>query len=128
MRARLPLIAVTAALVTHDLVSFSRNGIGLSPYRIDLDVYRIGSLTWLHGPGLVLFEVSPMWLLPHSGSAGELGWTWWGQALGNTYVIFGAVVLVLAARFTPRHRGQPQAPSSSYAARHPATSAMPPSR
>jgi alpha-1,2-mannosyltransferase len=51
--------------------------------------------------GLVLFEVSPMWLLPHSGAAGELGWAWWEQVIGDTYVIFGAVVLVLAARFTP---------------------------
>ena len=52
MRARLPLIAVTVALSAHDLVSFGRKGIGLSPYRIDLDVYRIGSLTWLHGHSL----------------------------------------------------------------------------
>ncbi|HEV2257073.1 MAG TPA: glycosyltransferase 87 family protein [Streptosporangiaceae bacterium] len=78
--------------------------------------------------GLVLFEVSPMWLLPHSGSAGELGWAWWEQVIGNTYVIFGAVVLVLAARFTPRHRGQPQAPSSPYAARHGHRGAPVPSR
>jgi alpha-1,2-mannosyltransferase len=52
MRARLPLIAVTIALVTHNLISLRRNGIGLGPYRIDLDVYRIGSLTWLHGGNL----------------------------------------------------------------------------
>jgi alpha-1,2-mannosyltransferase len=51
--------------------------------------------------GLVLFEVAPMWLLPHAGTNGELGWTWWEQAIGDTYVIFAAVVLVLAARFTP---------------------------
>jgi alpha-1,2-mannosyltransferase len=54
--------------------------------------------------GLVLFEVSPMWLLPHSGATGEPGWAWWEQAIGDTYVIFGALVLVLAARFTPRER------------------------
>jgi alpha-1,2-mannosyltransferase len=30
------------------LLSFSRRGIGFSPYRIDLDVYRIGSQVWLH--------------------------------------------------------------------------------
>jgi alpha-1,2-mannosyltransferase len=63
--------------------------------------------------GLVLFEVSPMWLLPHSGTAGELGWAWWEQVIGDTYMIFGAVVLVLAARFTPRHGGQPQAPTQA---------------
>src|SRR5579862_2266463 len=52
MRARLPLLAVTIALIGYHLLSFGRHGIGLSPYRIDLDVYRIGSLTWLHGGSL----------------------------------------------------------------------------
>ena len=52
MRARLPLIAVTVALATHNLVSLGRDRIGLSPYRIDLDVYRIGSLVWLRGGNL----------------------------------------------------------------------------
>lgn len=57
---------------------------------------------------LVLFEVPPMWLLPHSGNAGELGWAWSEQVIADTYVIFGVVVLVLAARFTPGHGGQPR--------------------
>jgi alpha-1,2-mannosyltransferase len=57
--------------------------------------------------GLVLFEVAPMWLLPGTGSNGELGWAWWEQVIGDTYVIFGAVVLVLAARFAPRYGRQP---------------------
>jgi len=52
VRTRLPLIAVTLALALSNLVSFSRGRIGWSPYRIDLDVYRIGSLTWLHGGSL----------------------------------------------------------------------------
>ena len=52
MRTRLPLVAVTVALIAYHLLSFGRHGIGLSPYRIDLDVYRIGSLTWLHGGNL----------------------------------------------------------------------------
>jgi len=52
MRTRLPPIAATVVLATHNLVSLGRKGIGLSPYRIDLDVYRIGSLTWLHGGSL----------------------------------------------------------------------------
>jgi alpha-1,2-mannosyltransferase len=58
--------------------------------------------------GLALFEVSPMWLLPHSSTTGELGWAWWEQVIGDTYVIFGAVVLALAARFTPRPGGSPR--------------------
>jgi alpha-1,2-mannosyltransferase len=52
--------------------------------------------------GLVLFEVSPMWLLPRSGAMAELGWAWWEQVTGDTYVIYGFVVLGLAMRFTPR--------------------------
>ena len=49
MRTRLPLVAVTVALIAYHLLSFGRHGIGLSPYHLDLDVYRIGSLTWWHG-------------------------------------------------------------------------------
>jgi alpha-1,2-mannosyltransferase len=63
--------------------------------------------------GLALFEVSPIWLLPRSGATGEAGWDWWEQVIGDTYVIFGAVVLVLvlAARFTPPH-GRAHAPQT----------------
>jgi alpha-1,2-mannosyltransferase len=53
--------------------------------------------------GLVLFEVSPMWLLPNAGTNGEFGWAWWEQVIGDMYVIFGVVVLVMASRFTPRY-------------------------
>jgi alpha-1,2-mannosyltransferase len=56
--------------------------------------------------GLVLFEVSPMWLLPNAGTNGEFGWTWWEQVIGDMYVIFAVVVLVLASRFTPRYGRQ----------------------
>jgi alpha-1,2-mannosyltransferase len=64
--------------------------------------------------GLVLFEVSPMWLLPHGANA-ELGWAWWQQVIGDAYVIFGAIVLVLAARFTPRPGGPPRGPAPAVA-------------
>jgi alpha-1,2-mannosyltransferase len=65
--------------------------------------------------GLVLFTVSPMWLLPRSGNTAGPGWAWWEQVTGDTYVIFGGVVLVLATRFTPRHGGhQPAGPAWLY--------------
>jgi alpha-1,2-mannosyltransferase len=51
-RARVLLIAVNLAAVTFFLLSFSRHGVGLRPYRIDLDVYRIGGQVWLHGGNL----------------------------------------------------------------------------
>jgi hypothetical protein len=50
--ARGGLIAVNAAAVTFFLLSYSRHGVSFGPYRIDLDVYRIGSAAWLHGGGL----------------------------------------------------------------------------
>jgi alpha-1,2-mannosyltransferase len=56
-RARLvlsvvPLVAVNLGVLAYFLCSFSRHGIGFGPYRIDLDVYRIGSRMWLHGRDL----------------------------------------------------------------------------
>jgi alpha-1,2-mannosyltransferase len=52
MKIRSGLIAVNLAAVTYFLLSFSPLGIGLRPYRIDLDVYRIGGRAWLRGEGL----------------------------------------------------------------------------
>jgi alpha-1,2-mannosyltransferase len=51
------LVAVNLAVVTSFLLSYSRHGVGFAPFRIDLDVYRIGGRTWLrHGD---LYEVLP---------------------------------------------------------------------
>jgi alpha-1,2-mannosyltransferase len=48
--ARVLLIAVNLAAVTFFLLSYGRHGVGFGPYRIDLDVYRIGGRVWLrHG-------------------------------------------------------------------------------
>jgi alpha-1,2-mannosyltransferase len=46
------LIGLNVAAVTFFLLSYSRHGVGFGPYRIDLDVYRIGSAAWLHGRDL----------------------------------------------------------------------------
>ena len=40
------------AAVAFFLLSYSRHGVGFGPYRIDLNVYRIGSAAWLHGGDL----------------------------------------------------------------------------
>ena len=37
------------AVVTFFLLSYSRHGVSFGPYRIDLNVYRIGSAVWLRG-------------------------------------------------------------------------------
>ena len=49
---RVALVAVNLAAVTSFLLSYSRHGVGFGPYRIDLDVYRIGGQMWLRGGDL----------------------------------------------------------------------------
>ena len=66
--------------------------------------------------GFVLFTVSPLWLLPHGGNR-EPGWGWWEQVIGDSYVIFGAVVLVLAARARCRPSPMPPEPGAVRGAR-----------
>jgi alpha-1,2-mannosyltransferase len=50
--ARALLVAVNLAAVVFFLLSYTRHGISFGPYRIDQDVYRIGSQVWLRGGGL----------------------------------------------------------------------------
>ena len=50
--ARGCLIAINLASVAFFLLSYSRHGVSFGPYRIDLDVYRIGSAAWLRGRDL----------------------------------------------------------------------------
>jgi hypothetical protein len=50
--ARVALVAVNLAAVTAFLLSYSRHGVGLGPFRIDLAAYRAGGHTWLHGGNL----------------------------------------------------------------------------
>jgi len=52
LRSLVPLIVVNLAVVAFFLPSYSRHGISFSPYRLDLDVYRIGSTVWRHGGNL----------------------------------------------------------------------------
>jgi alpha-1,2-mannosyltransferase len=49
---RLAQVLLNLAVAAYLLPSYSRHGIGFSPYRIDLDVYRIGGQVWLHGRDL----------------------------------------------------------------------------
>jgi alpha-1,2-mannosyltransferase len=43
---------VNLATATFFLLSYSRHGVSFGPYRIDLNVYRIGSAVWLRGGNL----------------------------------------------------------------------------
>ena len=57
-RARVLLVALNLAAVAFYLLSVTWHGIGFGRYRIDLDVYRIGSQVWLrHGE---LYGVLPL--------------------------------------------------------------------
>jgi alpha-1,2-mannosyltransferase len=46
------LVAVNLGVLAYFLLNFSGHRIGFGPYRIDLDVYRIGSRVWLDGGNL----------------------------------------------------------------------------
>jgi alpha-1,2-mannosyltransferase len=51
-RACAALVAVNLGVLAYFLLRFSGHRIGVLPYRIDLDVYRIGSRVWLGGGNL----------------------------------------------------------------------------
>lgn len=108
--------AVAALLISP--ISWTHHWVWAAPALISLAVTGRRH-SWRGGvaaacAGLACFEVSPMWLLPHGANA-ELGWAWWEQVIGDTYVIFGAVVLVLAARFMPRPSEPPWGPAPAVA-------------
>jgi alpha-1,2-mannosyltransferase len=46
------VVAVNLGALAYFLLRFSRRGVGFGPYRVDLDVYRIGGQVWLHGGNL----------------------------------------------------------------------------
>ena len=56
---------------------------------------RLGGLA-LAAVGLAVFAASPQWWFPSGGNR-ELGWAVWQQAVGSSYVILAAVVLLLSA-------------------------------
>jgi alpha-1,2-mannosyltransferase len=58
--------------------------------------------------GVVMFAVSPQWWFPSGGNR-ELHWTAWEQAVGSSYVIFAAAVLLAAACLPPPAPGRVRA-------------------
>jgi hypothetical protein len=45
---------------------------------------------------LLTFVIAPHWLLPF-GDGRELHWSWWQQAVGDSYTLIGLAALTLAA-------------------------------
>ena len=70
----------------------------------DLGRRRHRRLAWaIAACGLVLFATAPQWWLGRFAGP-ELNWAAWQQAIGSSYVIFAALVLLLSAcgQLTPR--------------------------
>ena len=56
---------------------------------------RPGGLA-LAAVGLAVFAAAPQWWFPSGGNR-ELGWAVWQQAVGSSYVILAAAVLLWSA-------------------------------
>jgi alpha-1,2-mannosyltransferase len=51
---------------------------------------------WCAVPALLIFAIAPHWLLP-SGDGRELHWSWWQQAVGDSYALIALAALTQAA-------------------------------
>jgi len=70
----------------------------------------------LAGLALLTFAIAPHWLLP-SGGGQELHWSWWQQAVGDSYVLIGLAILTLAAitNLPPRQKPLDPGPTDTLA-------------
>lgn len=68
---------------------------------------------------LLTFAIAPHWLLP-SGAGRELHWSWWQQALGDSYALIGLAALTQAAikNLMPRLRRGDAGTAGTLAAPH----------
>jgi alpha-1,2-mannosyltransferase len=62
--------------------------------------------------GLVIFAAAPQWWFP-SGENRETHWAAWQQILGDSYVSYAVVILLLSVR--PGRRAAPEVPLESTA-------------
>ena len=92
------LNALAALLISP--ISWSHHWVWCVPLLLTLAVTGIINSSRLTlaiaGGGLVLFAVAPQRFLPRTHNL-ELRWALWEQAAGSTYVLFAALVLILAA-------------------------------
>jgi DNA-binding CsgD family transcriptional regulator len=89
-----------AAVLVISPVSWSHHWVWCAPAVLTLAVagrrYHARLLLTAAFAGLAVFGAAPQRWLP-SGSSRELHWSAWQQAAGSSYVIFAALVLLLAA-------------------------------
>ncbi len=64
----------------------------------------------LAAAGTALFAAAPQWWFPSGGNR-ELGWAWWEQLTGSSYVIFAVFVLLVAAAGFPARSPEGPAPA-----------------
>jgi alpha-1,2-mannosyltransferase len=102
----LSLNAFAALLISP--VSWSHHWVWAEPGLLALAViswrprHRAGLAT--AAAGFVVFAAAPQWWFPH-GDNRESHWAVWQQIIGSSYVIFAAVILVLAATAWRRRSG-----------------------
>jgi alpha-1,2-mannosyltransferase len=91
----LSLNAFAALLISP--ISWSHHWVWCAPALLTLaDLGRRRPALKVAGCGLVLFTAAPQWWLgKFAGPA--LSWTPWQQVIGSSYVVFAALVLLLAA-------------------------------
>jgi alpha-1,2-mannosyltransferase len=105
----LSLNAFAALLISP--ISWSHHWVWAAPALLVLAVlarqrsWRAGTAAFYGG--LVIFTVSPPWLLPHYGNA-DLHWSLWEQAVGGSYAIIAVTMLAISVRLPPVSR--PTAP------------------
>jgi alpha-1,2-mannosyltransferase len=91
------LNAVAALLISP--VSWSHHWVWAAPAVLTLAVlgwrHRQVAVLFVAAVLLAIFALAPQWLLPHAGNR-ELHWSDWQQVLGDSYVLVGVSVLLLA--------------------------------
>ncbi len=94
----LSLNAFAALLISP--ISWSHQWVWCVPALVALAAAGLRHRAW--GPlvataaGIVIFATGPQWLFPH-GHHREVDWSAWQQVLGSSYVVFAAIILLIAA-------------------------------
>ncbi|MFR9750776.1 glycosyltransferase 87 family protein [Nocardia sp. 004] len=112
------LLVNAAAVLLVSPVSWSHHWVWIAPVLIvAADRMARGTRNpWLIAPAAAcaaLFLIGPQWLLPHSDDH-ELGWTWWQQLIGGSYVLVTfAIFVIAAATYRPALSGVRKAASAA---------------
>ncbi|WP_433196195.1 glycosyltransferase 87 family protein [Nocardia sp. CA-107356] len=107
------LMVNAAAVLLVSPVSWSHHWVWIAPgLLVAADAIARGTRNrWYIGAVAaftLLFLIGPQWLLPHSKDL-ELGWAWWQQIIGSSYVLATLAVFVIAvAKYHPTTADTPE--------------------